>query len=151
MLGDHRLAVGRDRAALVARLLGPLRAGLADSRKRRLRAEHARWAGRKPRRLPSGAISRPRIEMTTQSGAGDQLADGAEPARSTQRTAPESPAVPDDNTIRVSLGRPEPLPGPCPCRVGALRASPRRAPRPEWKAETKEPVALHRSDLSAAG
>jgi hypothetical protein len=70
--------------------------------------------------------------------AGDQVADAADDGRPQQDKGPRRPAVPDEKTIRVSLGRPEPLPG---------LAGPEKAPAelaaagpasPRWKAEATE-------------
>ena len=87
-------------------------------------------------------MNRPRAQMTARSDGGDKLADGSDSARSRRRSAPKSAADPDDDTIRVSLGRPEPLPG-----VALALASPGRQASTgagsQWKAD-KERVAGRR-------
>jgi Protein of unknown function (DUF1571) len=75
------------------------------------------------------------------------LPGGPESAQKRQPGAPKSPASPDDNTIRVSLGRPEPLPG-----VALALAPPGRpasaGTSPQWKADKNESPAGNVADVS---
>jgi hypothetical protein len=79
-----------------------------------------------------------------------KLADGSDSVSSRRRDSKESVASRDD-AIRVSLGRPEPLPG-----VGIALASTERpastaAASSSWKADSKkEPVSASVADLSDA-
>jgi hypothetical protein len=86
----------------------------------------------------------------------DQSADryalpgGPESAQKRQPSDPKSPASPDDNTIRVSLGRPEPLPG-----VALALAPPGRpvsaGTGPQWKADKNESPAGNVANVSPVG
>jgi hypothetical protein len=82
-----------------------------------------------------------------QSGDRYDLPGGPESAQKRQPGAPKSPASADDNTIRVSLGRPEPLPG-----VALALAPPGRpvsaGTGPQWKADKNESPAGNVADVS---
>jgi hypothetical protein len=86
-------------------------------------------------------------QMDDRPDSGDMLAEGIESARSRGRNAPKAAAGPDENTIRVSLGRPEPLPG-----VALALAPPGRqlssATGPQWKADKSESPAENVADVS---
>ncbi len=86
-------------------------------------------------------------QMNAQIDSGDTLADGRDRARSPLRNAPTGAAGPDDNTIRVSLGRPEPLPG-----VALALAPPGRqvsaGTGPQWQADKSESPAANVADVS---
>jgi Protein of unknown function (DUF1571) len=76
----------------------------------------------------------------------DALADGSDSVRSRQPIAPKGSTGSDDNTIRVSLGRPEPLPG-----VALASAPPRRQAStgiaPQWKADKTDSIAGDDADV----
>jgi hypothetical protein len=116
-----------------------------DSYVLRMRAGQARAADLAKRKdeLASG-------QRDDQSGDKYELPGGPESAQKRQPGAPKSPASPDDNTIRVSLGRPEPLPGV------ALALAPAGRPvsagaGPQWKADKNESPAGNVADISPVG
>ena len=76
-------------------------------------------------------------EMDDQSDSKGKLAGSSESAPSRRQNAPKSLAGPDDNTIRVSLGRPEPLPGVALALAPAGRSM-SRGTGPQWKADRTE-------------
>ena len=86
-------------------------------------------------------------QLADQAGDKDKLAVRPESAQSRRRNDPKSAAADDDNTIRVSLGRPEPLPG-----VALALAPPGRQAAmgtgPQWKADTSESHAGDVADVS---
>jgi hypothetical protein len=65
--------------------------------------------------------------------SGQKLVSAADSARTGKHGVPKSQAVPDDKTIRVSLGRPEPLPGLNGSPSGVTIAS--KTPAAAWKAD----------------
>ncbi len=118
MLGDDRLPVGRDRAALVSRLLGPLRA-----RRRRLRRTTCtcRACARGPARAEALAkrSDEPalRVEMTTRTARRRSSRTGPSPLASSTAIVPKSAAVPDDDDPRLA-GPARAASGPRHMRVG---------------------------------
>jgi Protein of unknown function (DUF1571) len=82
-------------------------------------------------------------------GRADEIAESNEPTSPTSTTARTSPKVADES-IRVALGRPEPLPG----LVLAAAERPRPASTgsaPRWKSETDDPTHVSSPGLSPPG
>ncbi len=79
---------------------------------------------------------------------GDKVADASTPAHGRQQNGAESSVDADDTTIRVSLGRPEPLPDVALALASAGRGASTGTGSTQWKADNEVPSDSLVADLS---